>query len=260
MSAGASGRLVRATLIAGAFLFAQAASAGRVILNNDEWTFSDYSFQNAPDSTTAFAHNLAAYMNIDGGPCNLLVYSVNFGLTSWSFRDALNSAGCTVTYSTGTFDLPTLSAYDGVFLGRQYFNYDAAVLTSYVNSGHSVYIAGGTGIANEDTVWDSFTHSYGLDFGQSYNSLKGWYPIVSNDPLLAGVSEIYVDRGNSVGLFGSDPEAQIIAYSGDGQGLIGIYEGEDEESRITAVPEPRSVALIGIGLAGLAAARRRKKN
>ena len=87
---------------------------------------------------------------------------------------ALNGAGCSVTYSTGAFDLATLSAFDGVLLGGTQFGYDAATLTAYVNSGHSAYIAGGTAAsADEDTVWDSFTHAFGLDFGPSYNGIIG---------------------------------------------------------------------------------------
>ena len=42
-----------------------------------------------------------------------------------------------------------------------------------VDSGHSVYIAGGTGVPNEDTMWDSFTHPFGFDFGTSYNGISG---------------------------------------------------------------------------------------
>ena len=70
-------------------------------------------------------------------------------------------------------NLATLSAYDGVLLGSFPYSYNAAVLTSYVNSGHSVYITGGTGTPNEDSIWDLFTHQYGLDFGPSYNGIAG---------------------------------------------------------------------------------------
>src|SRR6516165_7547225 len=76
-----SGTSIRASVFAGALAVAQAASAGEIILNHDEWTLTDYGFAQAPASTTAFAQNLAAQLNSNGGPCNLLVYSDNFGLT-----------------------------------------------------------------------------------------------------------------------------------------------------------------------------------
>jgi hypothetical protein len=160
-----------AVVLAGAFALSQTASAGRVILNNDEWTFTDYGFSVAAASTTTFATNLASYMNSDGGACSLLVYSSNFGLTGSSLKSALNGAGCSVTYSTGVFDLPTLSGYDGVLLAGWQYAYDATILAAFVDNGHSAYIAGGAGEAGEDTIWDSFTQQFGLDFGVSYNGI-----------------------------------------------------------------------------------------
>ena len=56
-------RLFNALVLAGAFALSHVASAGRVILNNDEWTFTDYGFSVAAPSTTTFAANLASFMN-----------------------------------------------------------------------------------------------------------------------------------------------------------------------------------------------------
>ncbi len=255
-----------AVLFAAALVLSHTASAGRVILNNDEWTLSNTGFGNAPGSTTTFAQNLASYMNIDGGACNLLVYSSNFGLTESSLASALVGGGCSVSYSTGTFTAGSLSAYDGVLLGGMQYGYDAGVLTAYINSGHSAYLAAGTAsMGGEDTAWDSFSQAFGLDFGPSYNGIMGTLPTSGSHPLFAGVSQLYFNNGNTVSLYGSNPNAQIVAThnlaDGAPAGLIGVY---DDVVRIkpqngTAVPEPATLALLGFGLAGLGFSRRRSR-
>jgi PEP-CTERM motif len=256
MSRHRSRAFIRASIFAGGMVLAQAASAGAVILNHDEWTFTDYGFSLSPASTTVFAQNVASAMNADGGACNLLVYSNNFGLVGSSLNSALTGAGCSVSYSTGAFNLATLSSYDGVFLAGTQFSYSAAVLSSYVNSGHSAYIAGGTGsIANEDSIWDSFTHTIGLDFGPSYNGIQGLIPITSANPLFAGVTGLYFNNGNTVSVYADDAAGQILINLGDA-GLIGMYN-EPPRFEPEAVPEPATLALMVLGLAALGLGRYR---
>lgn len=235
---------------------ATTAFAGRIIANNDEWPLTNTGFALAgAGSTTTFAQNVATYMNSNGGACNLLIYSSNFGFTESNFNSALTGAGCTVTTSTGAFDAATLAAYDGVFLGGTQFSYNAGVLTNYINGGGSAYIAAGTGVVDDATVWDSFLHGFGLDFGPNYNGIGGVIPTSGAAPLLTGVSQLYYNNGNTVSLFGSVPNAQIItSVPGTAIGLIGVY---DDVARAT--PEPGTLALLALGAMGLPIGLRRRR-
>ena len=238
---------------------AQPAYSGRVVVNHDEWTFENSKMELAKPDTAQFASNLASFMNIDGGTCNLLVYSSNFGLTGTTFNATLQAAGCTVTQSTGAFDLATLSAYDGVMLAGNQFSYDSSALTAYVNSGHSVYIEAGTaelnGQVNEGLAWDSFMHAFGLDFGETWNGIEGVTAISGTHELLQGVSRLYFNNGNTVGLYGANSHAQVIA-SHNGMGLLGVYDDVPEPD-VRQVPEPGTLALLGLSAIGIAFARRR---
>jgi hypothetical protein len=130
---------------------------------------------------------------------------------------------------------------------------DQTVLINYVNAGGNVYLSGGTGVGGpvaEAAAWNTFLNAFGLSYAQAYNGISGSVPIASAHQVLSGVATLYQNNGNTISLFGANPNAQIIASS-QGQGLYAVYEKR-------AVPEPSSLLLVGAALAGLARHRAKR--
>ncbi len=113
-----------------------------------------------------------------------------------------------------------------------------------------------------------------LNLGASGNPLEGFY--VANyavDIQFAPASQFTGLNGNAIvtSEFGSNSTVWLLSYNGDGLDTfdvtaIGALPNQSEDGifvtaeRIIDVttPEPTSVALLGIGLAGVALTRRRK--
>lgn len=249
-------RAVAATLLATAV--AAPAFAGRIIVNHDEWTLSNTGASQAGASNVStFIANVASFMNINGGPCSFLVYSSNFGLTQGAFTGGLTGAGCSVTPYTGPFNtgVGTLANYDGVFLASAPTTYSPADLTAYVNSGGSAYIAAGTAVGlnsgTEAALWNAFLNPFGLTLGGvAYNGCCGVDPVQQTHPIETGVQQLYSNNGNTVSLFGANPNAQIVEFSNQGLGLIGVYDN------VASVPEPGSLLLLALALVAVVVARR----
>jgi hypothetical protein len=218
-------------------LLSAPASAGVVIVNHGEWTLY------AGPYAAAFEANIANdFAGGSGG--NFLIYSNNFGLNNSTLINAITSAGHTVTVNTGvTFDLPTLSAYTGIFLGGCIGACDATVLTHCMNSGGHVYLAGGAAaISPKETLWDSFLNCFG--FGTSCNGVSRNIAPSTSHPIFAGIVSLYYDNGNTLILTAASAYAHVVAIGPtSGAGLIGICE---EPSG--AIPGPSSFSLIGLGL------------
>lgn len=234
---------------ASALMLVAPVQAGIVIVNHDEWTLSSSAVNGA-----AFGVNIANCFA--GGPGgHFLIYSQGFGLNDSGLIGAITAAGHAVTVDTSIpFNLPTLSAYTGIFLGGDPYGYDPVVLTQYVNSGGNVYLAGGTGNYAEDYYFNPFLANFGFQYAPPYNNILGAFAPTTNHPVFAGIPELFYYWGNTVLLTGNSPYARLIAVHPEtGEGMIGIYEVREPGE----IPEPATLALTGLGLLAAAWLRRR---
>ncbi|UCG67998.1 MAG: hypothetical protein JSV09_09155 [Thermoplasmata archaeon] len=221
---------------------------GKIVVNNDEWTFSETGFLTKPTDTAQFALNVANWFT-DGNTGNFLAYSTNFGLTGSTLTSTMTGAGHTWTVSIAIdFSLPNLLQYDAIFLAGNAA--DNTVLIDYVNAGGNVYLAGGTGWYGpivEAQMWNTFLNAFGLNFGEYYNLVHvlSGIPVTSAHPIFNNVNYLYYNNGNSVSeLDPSNPDTDILEIWNN-EGLIGIYAPTYIEVDIDIKPgsDPNSINM-----------------
>jgi hypothetical protein len=232
-------------------------SAGRIVINSDEWTLADGGFTNAGVSNTAnFAVNLATFLAGPGG--NILIYSSNFGLTESTLSTTLTGAGFSLTTSTGAFD-PT--GFDAIFLAQSLHSASTSNLIDFVNGGGGVYIAAGTNTGNPAlaaTLFNPFLNTFGLSYASVHDLFSATDAIDDPaNPLFAGVAQLYYAGVNPVSTTGSSTDASVIEFRST-SGLIAVYD--DTAVLPQPVPEPGTFGLLGIALGALALVRRRRNS
>jgi hypothetical protein len=226
-----------------------AAASGKIVVANDDWTLSD-GYGYPPNDPAVFATNVAHWFAAPGA--SFRAWSNNFGLTGTDLHNTMTGAGYTWTASTaGTFDLPTLKAYDAIFLGGYAPDpAPAAVLTAYVNQGGNVYVFGGAGLPGgggapaEAAYWNQFLNAFGLAFQPNYNTGNLDLPISSGHPIFANVDHLYQNGGSGIRDLDPSSSDNEVLVTHDGIGQYAVY-----------VPEPGSLSLLLLG--GLGLLRRR---
>jgi len=199
----------------------------------------------------------AAYVHCPGSGAHTLTSPNGAGYTGLTTTDAPDFTGLPSGYSSY---IKSESFTNGVLCYYRAGNLDAGGPTGngwvdFDNNGGPTL----GGIKYTNGTW--------VDAGFTYNAATG----LGSWTGLTGISYIGFHFGNG----SSNPDSFIVQISGasgsfnfvnptlTGLGLSNVYVFNScvgEECEITEIPEPGSLALIGLGLAGIALLRRRRRS
>lgn len=267
-------RSVAAASISAALWLATPASAGRIVLNHDEWTLSNRGFvaEGGINDPGVFINNVMHWFT-GGGPAVVHAWSTNVIMIDTRLERALVDGGHTYTTGiTGPFTLERLLMYDALILTGDKPPGPVArysrILIDYVEGGGNVYLAGGTGVGgavDEAARWNTFLNHFGFELSASYNVIRSTMrPIHSTHPIFDDVDHLYDDNGSSIfDLEPANPDNEILVSLG-GAGLYAVYDphpfGPGPGPAPGPVPIPGTPVLLVLGLLALARGRLRSRN
>ncbi|WP_337188394.1 PEPxxWA-CTERM sorting domain-containing protein [Phenylobacterium sp.] len=242
--------------------FASAANAGVLVASGDEWTLSDYAYDDTYKAgTEAFVQDLVTTF----GGSNYLLLTGNGNVPAGQLSQLtaqLNDLGKTVATST-TFDLATASAYDAVFhFGQGFSAPQFAALGAYMDAGGNAYVSLGSGwygtAAGEAAAWNPFFANYGLVAGGTWFSAPGFVNVtVTSGP--PGATNLIWGYGQSIDRL---PDSSGVSYLrgsfAGGPTDIGLVGSSQTLGVVAGVPEPATWALMIVGFGAAGAMLRRR--